>query len=131
MIRIIRSIRDEEQPEIFWAKLATLNASREAIALVISVETDNIQQYVLDNEMALEAQILANGEVDERLTAKMRARDAKRLLKQSVLEGKTLAQVETYIDTNVTNLATAKVAMRKMAGQIWMLYQVAGLVVED
>lgn len=131
MIRLIRSIPHEDREGTIWMRLAVLNADREAVTLVISAETDNPNRYIIDNAAALETQILTEGEIDERLTSRMRARDAKRLLKQSVLEGKTLAQVETYIDTNVTNLATAKVVMREMASQIRMLYQVVEFLMED
>ena len=131
MIRLIRSIPHEDREGTIWMRLAVLNADREAVTLVISAETDNPNRYIIDNAAALETQILTEGEIDERLTSRMRARDAKRLLKQSVLEGKTLAQVETYIDTNVTNLATAKVVMREMASQIWILYQVVEFLMED
>lgn len=129
MLKMIRGSRDEENNDFFWAKLATLNSDREAVTLVVYVETDDINQYVIDNESALEAQALADGEVDDRLTAKLRARDAERLLSQSRLEGKTLEQVEQYIEDNFSAL-TAKAITKEIAGQIWMLYQVVQILKE-
>ena len=41
--------------------------------------------------------------------------DAKAQMIASDLANKTYAQVDTYIDTNVTDLASAKTVMKKMA----------------
>lgn len=130
MLKLIRHSTDENNVGFFWAKLATLNADREAVTLVVHVETDDIEQYVEGNEAALEARVLSDGEVDDRLTARLRARDAERLLRQSRLEGKTLAQVEGFIESEFTAL-TAKAITKELAGQIWMLYQVAELMLES
>jgi len=129
-VRVIISRPTDDDPGIVEAKIATLNNERQAVTWNITAQTNNIYQYVADNEVALEAQILAEGTVNEELTAKLRARDARQLLEQSRLEGTTLAQVENYIEVNVTNLATAKEALKEVAGQVWMLYQVAGLTLE-
>ena len=44
--------------------------------------------------------------------------DAKAQIALSDLANKTYAQVQTYVDTNVTDLASAKVVLKKMANII-------------
>jgi len=48
-------------------------------------------------------------------------------VKTSFLNGLTIAQAETYIDDNVTDLASAKVVLKKMAKLILVLCQKANL----
>ncbi len=47
--------------------------------------------------------------------------DAKAQIALSDLANKTYAQVQTYVDTNVTDLASAKVVLKKMANIILAL----------
>ena len=47
--------------------------------------------------------------------------DAKAQIALSDLANKTYAQVQTYVDTNVTDLASAKVVLKKMANVILAL----------
>lgn len=131
MIKIIRTTSDEDNPSLVWARIATLNDNREAVVHVISAETNDIEQYISDNEDELSALILANGHIDKRLTDALRTRDARRSLRKTILNGKTLEQAESYIDKNVSNLASAKSAMRELAGQIWMLYQIIDRIQDE
>jgi len=50
----------------------------------------------------------------KRLTTEQQ-RDAHKKIKESFINGLTESQVETYIDNNITDLASAKVFLKKLS----------------
>lgn len=49
-------------------------------------------------------------------------------IKESILAGKTPAQIENWINTNVTDLASAKTALKYLAKAIYYLAKNQGLL---
>ncbi len=54
--------------------------------------------------------------------------EARQEAAQSILKGVTLPQAKAWIDTNVTDLASAKVALKKMLALQWAVMKIAGLI---
>jgi len=129
MVRIIRWQRDDQDESYIFVKAATLHEG-DAWSVEDRVQTDDIEQFVADNEEQVRNYILNNGRLDEELTQDLRLRQAKRLLAESPLAGRTPEQVQTYILNNVTDFATARTMMGQMGYQIALIYQALGKTLE-
>jgi hypothetical protein len=128
-VKIIRWQIDENDPSYIWGKVATLHENT-AWAATGRIQTDDIVQYVADNEEQVRQYILNNGAVDERLTERLRVIQAKRLLAESPLSGRTPEEVQRYIEDRVTDLQGARETMGQMGYQIALIYQALGLTLK-
>lgn len=128
-IRVVQSHIDDADPTYIWARVAAL-VGNDAWSAAGRIQTTNIKQYVIDNEQQVYNYIVNNGALDEELTKLLRMIQAKRLLKSSPLEGRTPEEVQAYVESQITSMATARDVVGDIAYQVALIYQVLGLTLE-
>lgn len=111
---------DENNASLHYLKLVDIDDSQQVRALDISTETTNLGQWLLDNRQSLAAQLAAQP-VNETLTAIYQDRLARDDLRNLPGWLRDPATVDAYIDANVTSLASAREALKRMARAIiWL-----------
>jgi hypothetical protein len=120
MIQIHSHQIDDNNENLHYLKLVDIDDSQQVRALDISIETTDLGQWLLDNRQSLAAQLAAQP-VNETLTAIYQARLAQDDLRNLPAWLRDPAAVDAYIDANVTSLATAREALKRMARAIiWL-----------
>lgn len=119
-IKIYRQQQDDKTVDLYHLKIVDVDATDQVRALDITAQTSDPAQWIIDNQATLATQ-LAVRPVHETLTTIYQERQAKDDLRVLPTWLRTPAQVDAFIDANVTSIATARTVLKQLARMNIML----------